>query len=159
MKFTDHLVARAVLLDLDVPDRDSCLRALVDALAAAGALTETADPLARLIAREDVMSTGIHPGVAVPHAATAAAARPVCALARTARGVDFRSLDGGAVRLVFCLLGPPEAADTHVRLLGRLARLIECPGLIDDLLAAGTPDSLIALLRAAERRGERGPER
>jgi len=152
MRLVDHLDPRAVLIDLDIADRDSCLRALVEALTKIGSVTASPEPLARLIEREAVMSTGIHPGVAVPHAYSAAVPKSVCAIARVSRGVDFKSLDGGPVRLVFCLLGPPEATDAHVRLLARLARLIEMPGLLDDLQRAGTTESVITLLRIAEKK-------
>jgi len=152
VRLVEYLDQRNVLLDIESPDRDALLRRLVECLVSTGALTAVEEPLRRLIEREEVMSTGIHPGIAVPHAYTGAAPKSVCALARLASGMDFRSLDGGKVFIVFCLLGPPDATEQHVRLLARIARLIEMPGVIDDLRMAATPDSLITLLRTAERR-------
>jgi mannitol/fructose-specific phosphotransferase system IIA component (Ntr-type) len=152
MKLTDYIDTRHVLLDVEVSERDAVLRRIVEALAATGALTETEEPLRKLIEREEVMTTGIHPGIAVPHAYTPTAPKSVCALARVPGGAEFKSLDGGKVDLIFCLMGPREATEHHVRLLARIARLIELPGVVDDLKMAATTESLITLLRAAERR-------
>jgi mannitol/fructose-specific phosphotransferase system IIA component (Ntr-type) len=156
LNLADVLDARNVLLDLDVPDRDACLRRMVEAFAATGAVPGVSGPLAKLIERERVMSTGIHPGIAVPHAYTSDARRTACALARVAGGVDFGSLDGGPVEIVFCILGPPEATDRHVRLLARIARLIAMPGFLDGLRAAPAPQAVIDLIASSEARLGRG---
>ena len=152
MRLLDYLDVRHVLLDLEQTDRDAVLGRIVGALAATGALSEVEEPLRRLIEREEVMTTGIHPGVAVPHAYTQAAPRSICALARLPAGVDWHSLDGEKVTIVFCLLGPPEATDQHVRLLARVAKLIEMPGVMEDLRMAATHESLLTFLKSAERR-------
>ena len=153
MKLLDYIDVRHVLIDLTAPDRDTVLKRLTEALHATGALISIEAPLRLLIEREELMSTGIHPGVALPHAYTPAAPQTVCALARLALGgVDWRSLDGSPTTMVFCLLGPPEATEIHLKLLARIAKLLELPGAMDDLRMAATPDSLLALLRASEKR-------
>ena len=154
MKLTEHIIPGNILIDVVAPDRDSCLSQIVERLHTNGSLTEVEGPLAKLIEREEVMSTGIHPGVAVPHAYTAALKETICAIARVKDGVDFKSLDGTPVYLVFCLMGPTDAADHHLRLLARLARLIESPGFLDDLRRAATAESLLILLKSAERKFE-----
>jgi mannitol/fructose-specific phosphotransferase system IIA component (Ntr-type) len=152
MRLLDYLDLRHILLDLKEPDRDAVFRRLVAALHSSGAVTSVETPHKLLIEREELMTTGIHPGVAVPHAYTSEAPRTVCALARLAEEVDWNSLDGSKTSLVFCLLGPPEATETHLKLLARIAKLIDLPGAMDDLRMAATPDSLLALLRATEKR-------
>jgi mannitol/fructose-specific phosphotransferase system IIA component (Ntr-type) len=152
VRLLDYLDLRHVLLDLKEPDRDAVLRRLVEALRGTDMVESTDGPLRLLVEREELMTTGIHPGVAVPHAYTHEVPQTVCSFARLANGVDWKSLDGSPTSLVFCLLGPPEATETHLKLLARIAKLIDLPGAMDDLRMAATPDSLLSLLRAAEKR-------
>jgi mannitol/fructose-specific phosphotransferase system IIA component (Ntr-type) len=104
-----------------------------------------------LKAREKLCSTCVDDGVAIPHSRNAIIGlvkHPVIAYGRHA-GIDFGSLDGQPVRHFFLLCAP--TVQQHLRLLGRLARMVRQPAFRDGLLAAQTPEDVLALVRTFER--------
>ncbi|MCG6656469.1 PTS IIA-like nitrogen regulatory protein PtsN [Halomonas campisalis] len=78
----------------------------------------------RLIGRERLGSTGIGNGVAIPHARSPHCHAPVAAFLKLADPIDFDAIDGEPVDLVFVLLVPEEADDTHLALLGQVAGIM-----------------------------------
>jgi PTS system nitrogen regulatory IIA component len=103
--------------------------------------------LGGLLDREEVMSTGIGHGIAIPHARLAAITEMKLALARYPHGVSFQSLDDQPVLLAFGVIGPPAEADRHVKLLARIARLVKQPGAVQEMLHAPTGEEVVAILR------------
>ncbi len=103
-----------------------------------------------LQAREEVLSTGIGEGVAIPHAKTPLVGELLMAAGVSAQPVDFDSLDGRSVDLFFMLLGPDAAAGAHVKALGRISRVLRRPGLRDALRAAPDPDAFLRIIAESE---------
>ena len=120
------------------------------ALFAGGDATLAAAILAGLIEREDVMSTGIGQGIALPHARLVSVPEMRVALARYPRGVPFRALDDQPIVLAFGVIGPPAEADRHVKVLARIARLVKRPHSVSRLLAAPTVDAIHSILADSE---------
>lgn len=102
-------------------------------------------------ARERTLSTGVGLGLALPHARTAAVAETVCALLTTAHPVPYEAHDGKPVSLVFLLAGPEGERGAHVRLLGRISRLLSDAAFRQQLLDAPDATAALALIEAAER--------
>ncbi len=73
--------------------------------------------------REQVQSTAVDDGIAIPHAKTGAIAEPVCCLVRSPSGVAFGAQDGRPSRLFFGVLAPESDLATHLKLLARVSRL------------------------------------
>jgi mannitol/fructose-specific phosphotransferase system IIA component (Ntr-type) len=104
-----------------------------------------------LKAREKLCSTCVDEGVAIPHSRNALVGlvrKPVIAYGRHV-GIDFGALDGQPVQHFFLLCAP--TVQQHLRLLGRLARMLHDPAFLGKLNAAQTPDDVLALVRASER--------
>jgi mannitol/fructose-specific phosphotransferase system IIA component (Ntr-type) len=104
-----------------------------------------------LKAREKLCSTCVDEGVAIPHSRNAIVGlvkQPVIAYGRHA-GIDFGALDGQPVQHFFLLCAPNVRQ--HLQLLARLARMIHLPAFRDGLLAAQTPEDVLALVRQNER--------
>ncbi|MCM2131084.1 PTS IIA-like nitrogen regulatory protein PtsN [Larsenimonas rhizosphaerae] len=78
----------------------------------------------RLIGRERLGSTGVGNGVAIPHARNPHCKSPLASFIRLADPIDFDAIDNEPVDLVFVLLVPEEAEDTHLTLLGQIAELL-----------------------------------
>ena len=145
MLLTDLLAPPRVVLPLRGSTKPAVMRELlVAALPGAGAADLDA-VMAALLARESVLSTGIGDGVAIPHAKTGRVDRLLMAAGVAATPVDYDALDGRPADLFFLLLGPETAATEHVKMLGRLARVLRKPGLCDALREA--PDAA-AFVRA-----------
>ena len=78
----------------------------------------------RLIGRERLGSTGIGNGVAIPHARSPHCQAPIAAFLKLAEPIDFDAIDGDPVDLVFVLLVPAEADETHLSLLSQVASVL-----------------------------------
>jgi mannitol/fructose-specific phosphotransferase system IIA component (Ntr-type) len=147
MKLADHLDESWIDVELRPADRDDALRRVVELFQSGGAVTDVREATRRLVYREDVMSTSVEPGVALPHALSDAVSRSVVSVCRCPDGVDFNAPDGAPVQLLFTLLGPADARATHVKLLARIARILRQEGAREELLAAGSPAELAAAVR------------
>jgi PTS system nitrogen regulatory IIA component len=126
-----------VLLDLDVSSKKRLFEQI-------GLLFENSRQISRsrvfdaLFDREKLGSTGLGYGVAIPHGRIKTLKEPVCAFVRTAAPIAFESPDGQPVNLVFAMLVPEHANETHLELLSELAQMFSDAGLRDAL--AATPD-------------------
>jgi mannitol/fructose-specific phosphotransferase system IIA component (Ntr-type) len=100
--------------------------------------------------REQMMSTGVGKGLGLPHAKTSAATETVAAFATTAEPVDFGAIDDEPVRLLLLVVGPEEHKSQHVKILGRISRLVSRDGLRERLVNATTPETIIEILRKGE---------
>jgi len=144
----DHLAPERILLDGRAAGKSEVLSDLARLLAMDGG-PDSASILEGLLDREQVMSTGIGHGIAIPHARLHVPETRV-ALARYPRGVDFKALDHQPVFLAFGVIGPPSGADQHVKMLARIARLVKTGSSIADLLAAPTVEEVMATLQRHE---------
>jgi fructose-specific phosphotransferase system IIA component len=100
--------------------------------------------------RERLGTTGIGDGIAIPHARTDAVDQLVIALGRSARGVEFESLDGRKVKLLF-LMGTPKGSVSHyLKILAQLTRLLKEGTFRDKLLEARDKEIVVSLFREIE---------
>ena len=107
---------------------------------------DAGEVLEALLAREQAGSTGVGSGVAVPHARLPGLDRMRGVFVRLETPVDFDSVDGQPVDLLFALLAPPDAGSEHLRALARVSRLLRQSQLREQLRQARTVDALSALL-------------
>jgi len=109
------------------------------------------DTVYRLLAdREKLGSTGIGGGIAIPHATTDDLDDFRMALLTLPGGVDFGSLDGRPVMVVFAMIGPESRRSDHVRILAALSRLVKQEGFTESLAGASDPQDAIRLVRTTE---------
>ncbi len=126
-----------VLLDLDVSSKKRLFEQI-------GLLFENSRQIPRsrvfdsLFDREKLGSTGLGYGVAIPHGRIKTLKEPVCAFVRTAAPIAFESPDGQPVNLVFAMMVPEHANETHLELLSELAQMFSDAALREAL--AATPD-------------------
>jgi PTS system nitrogen regulatory IIA component len=99
-----------------------------------------------LLQRERLGSTGLGRGIAVPHVKLKSLERIVCLFARLEEPIDFESIDGEPVDLVFLLLAPEHASGDHLKALARISRLVREPVLLELLRAASDSASLRRIL-------------
>jgi Kef-type K+ transport system membrane component KefB/mannitol/fructose-specific phosphotransferase system IIA component (Ntr-type) len=131
--------------------------AITELVRALGSLLRGMKRAARsaVIERELVAPTGLGDEVAIPHAAVEGLSRPLLALGRTPRGIDFDAPDGRPARLVFLLLIPPKAYENEVRILASIARSTYDARARDELMAASGIDEVVRVLsRSAKRTRE-----
>lgn len=117
--------------DLFIPelksrDKEGALKEMVDALVKAQRITEGDILLQMLRQREHLGSTGIGRGVAVPHGRTLAITRLAVVFARSAEGIEFDSMDGKPVHLIFLTVAPPqERSNLYLPVLGKIVEMVK----------------------------------
>ncbi len=124
MKFADFVSFDAIRADLQADTKEEVVREMTRALLDAGKIaTGEADSIVKAIMkREELGSTGIGRGVAVPHTKHPSVDRLVGTVAVSHDGVDFESLDGEKVQLFFLLISPPDRPGDHLRALENISR-------------------------------------
>jgi PTS system nitrogen regulatory IIA component len=146
MDISDFLTPDRVLLDLRARDK----RQLVGEIARAfGRLVPSLQPETiemALLAREQLGSTGLGSGFALPHARIEGLSQYLGLFARPGKPVDFDSIDGKPVQLVFVLLIPSETAISHVTALAAISRRFRDAGRVTRLAKAKTPAEAYGLL-------------
>lgn len=151
MLLTELLTPDRIRVPLAVADKAGALRELTQLLAArAGVPVEPL--LAAVLERENVLSTGIGHGIAIPHAKSSLVSELMLVSGSSPVGVPFEALDGEPVRLFFLLIGPDDAAGQHVKALSRIARLVRRESVRAALLSAATPEAFHQVLVEAEER-------
>ncbi|MDR1031334.1 MAG: PTS sugar transporter subunit IIA [Treponema sp.] len=124
-----------IKVGLESEDKDEVFEELVDYFCQVQGSDGREEILAALKARELKMSTGIRKGIAVPHGQTDVVERIYGVLGISRQGIDYDALDGEPVYLVFMILAPYHDSEKHLRLLKRLAQLLDNGEFFRDLAA------------------------
>ncbi|PQO46535.1 PTS sugar transporter subunit IIA [Blastopirellula marina] len=124
MKFADFISIKAIKPELESKDKEAVIRELVASLVTAGEIMEdSAESIIKAIMkREELGSTGIGRGIAVPHTKHPSVEKLVGTVGVSTDGVDFNSLDGESVHLFFLLVSPPDRPGDHLRALENISR-------------------------------------
>ncbi|MFQ6093886.1 MAG: PTS sugar transporter subunit IIA [bacterium] len=146
------LKKETIALRLKERKKEDVIEELVDLMAGAKLLKDKAEALQNVLERERMISTGIGEGVAIPHAKYDQLTKPLLAFGRSPEGIKFESLDGRKVHLVFLLLSPKEDPAKYVKLLGKMARLLDNGELREALKRAETPEQIIDTIKEEERK-------
>ncbi len=125
-RLRDLVPRKAVVPNIEAATKSEAIRALVKSLVSAEEISrnDEDDVVAALLRREELGSTGIGRGVAIPHAKNAAVNRVVAAIGRSPTGVNFESLDGEPVRLIVLVVSPPDKPGDHLRAIERISRTL-----------------------------------
>lgn len=152
MSLAALIPSEAILDGLESTSKESVLKEMVEALAAAGRVGPGAvDPMVEaLLEREALGSTGIGRGIAVPHAKHESVRGLVAALGRSDKGIEFSALDGQPVYLVFLLLASKGSSGPHLEALARAAKLARDEHFHRFLRNARNSGELEAVLREAD---------
>lgn len=119
-------------------------------LAARGAELDARAVFDTLLQRERLGSTGIGNGLAIPHGRFSGLKRMFGVFARLERPIDFESVDGVPVDLVFVLLAPEDAGADHLQGLAKIARLMRNPAVVQNLRATRDPAAIYSILTAQD---------
>ena len=134
-----------VIVEIDATTKEQAVRQLAERLMAAGRLTGLDEYLAAVAAREEHFPTGIEGGVAIPHAQSDLVTIPSVAVATTTKGIDFGA-DDGASHLIFLIAAPASGENTHLEILGSLARKIMHEDFRDRLRAETNPAQIAEIV-------------
>ena len=150
MKITDLLKPQSILLNASPTNKADAIYTLGDLMDKGGNLSDKAEYLEAVFAREESGSTGLGDGIATPHAKSAGVKEAGLAAMVVPNGVDFEALDGQPSRLFFMIAAPEGAADTHVEVLSKLATMVIDSDFKNALIQATTVDRFLELITAKE---------
>lgn len=145
MRLRELFTERAVELDLESDDKDGVLKELVGLLdldqKSEGILYKT------LKRRENLGSTGIGKGIAIPHCRSLVVSRLRLAYGRKKSGLDFNAIDSAPVTNFFLIIAPPlEVSNQYLPVLGKIAQFAKDPEVPDRLAKLKSIDEFLALL-------------
>ena len=145
MRLIDLLNPGAVIPDLKGREKKEVLGEL--AAAVAPGLGVPAERVARVLAeREKLGSTGIGDGIAIPHGKIEGIEGLRVGFARSASGVDFEAMDGGATHLFFVLIAPEESVGDHLKMLARISRMLKNDAFRSRLMKATGREEILSTI-------------
>ncbi len=155
MKFGDFVSTGAIRAQLAAEDKESAIREIISALLDAGSIVpgEVESIVKAIMKREELGSTGIGRGVAVPHTKHPSVQRLVGTVAVSGEGIDFNSLDGEKVQLFFLLISPPDRPGDHLRALENISRQLRDETFCKFLKQASSAEDIQQLLDEADNNG------
>lgn len=143
---------REDLIDLDLTseEKTGVLKEMAELISQGEGISNRDEFLNTILQREGLESTGIGRGVAIPHARTDTVKKTVVALGRSAKGVDFASLDGKPAHLIFLIVSPEEEKSLYIKTLAKISRLVRKDDFRKDLFQARTAGEVVALMEKSE---------
>lgn len=152
MKFADFVSREAITATVVADNKEAVIRELAQSLLQAGVLapSEFESVVKAILKREELGSTGIGRGVAVPHTKHPGVDRLVATVGVSRGGVDFNSLDGERVQLLFLLISPPDRPGDHLRALENISRQLRDETFCKFLKQAKSSDEILQLLDEAD---------
>jgi PTS system fructose-specific IIC component/PTS system nitrogen regulatory IIA component len=139
-----------IKVDLEAEDKDEVFEELVDHFCVAAKIPARDELLRALREREAKMSTGIRKGIAIPHGKTDAVDRVYGAIGISKKGIDYDALDGDPVYILFMFLAPEKDTEGHLRLLQRLAEMLDNPQFYAELLEQKSPQEAYRVVKKYE---------
>ncbi len=152
LRLSELISPATINLSLASNDRESVLKELVDQIPELASQPQGRETLLKALhEREQLHSTGIGDGIALPHARNALVGlvdHPIIVFARHPQGIPYGAIDGLPARLFFLLIAP--TVTQHLAILARLSRLLREPRMRQGLLAADKPAKVLSLIKEAE---------
>ena len=150
MRITDLLDIRSIALDAAPKSKQETLDAAVALMVKSGKITDEDAYRAQVYAREEESTTGIGEGIAIPHGKCDAVNKPGLAAMVIPNGVDFDSLDGEPVTLLFLIAAPNTKDNVHLDVLSKLSMMLMDEEFTKSLRNARTPEEFLAIIDRAD---------
>ena len=142
MKIVDLIKREMVVPELRATDKRGILEELAAYMAGRHPRIDRAVLSRVLVEREQLASTAIGEGVAIPHGKLSSVGEIVACLGRAVKGVEFDSMDGQPTYLFFVLVAPESSTGAHLKALARISRVFKDPEFRRRLLAAPDGESM-----------------
>jgi len=147
VKIMDFLDQDSIIVDLKAYDKKSAIIELVEVLKNRKKVKKVDEVIGVVLEREKLGSTGIGQGVAIPHGKTDALQEQMGVLGISQKGIEFNSLDGEPVHIIFLLLGPVDVMGEHLKALSRISRLFKDKFLRQAIRNAVTAEEIVKIIQ------------
>ena len=150
MRITDLLDKRSIAFDKNPANKQETLDMAVDLMCASGKINDTEAYRKQVYLREEESTTGIGEGIAIPHGKGDCVSKPGLAAMVIKNGVDFDSLDGDPVTLLFLIAAPNTEDNIHLDVLSKLSVMLIDDNFTESLRNAGSVDEFMEIIDKAD---------
>lgn len=151
MKISDLLKKEIMIMELAADNKIDAINEMIAKLKEKKMISDEELFREEIMNREELSSTGLGDGIAMPHAKTKAVNTPCVLFARSEKGIDYDSLDGQPAYLFFMIAAEDGANNTHIETLANLSKLLLKANFIEKLRKAKNQDEVIELVEAGEK--------
>ena len=152
MTLIEILSGKSVIVGLNGRNKREILEELVDTLEVGDKITDRDKVLDAVLLREEIMSTGIGHGIAIPHGKSEYVTELGGVLGIKGEGVDFDALDGKPTYIFFLLVSPLDVSGPHIKALARISRLLKGEDFRQRLIASKNKDDAISIIETEEKK-------
>jgi fructose-specific phosphotransferase system IIA component len=150
MKLTDLLHKNCIIAELKGTAKEDVINELIDLFKNDSRVIDLKKVRDAVLERENIMSTGVGKGFAIPHGKTNAVNEILAAFGKTENPIDYQALDNQPVNLVFLLVGKDNMVSTHIKLLSRISRMMTKEEFRDKLRFAKSNDEILEIFKTEE---------
>jgi len=150
MKVFELLNPKCILTDFKSSNKDEVINELVDLLDGDDRVIDIEEVRKCIFDREKIMSTGVGKGFAIPHGKTNSITDILAAFGRSYKPIEYDSLDGEPVQLVFLLVGKDNLVGKHIKLLSRISRLMNNEDFRKKLVEAKSKEAILKIFEEEE---------
>lgn len=146
MLLEDFVKEETIIADLSASDKESAIRQMAGTLAASGAVSDEKAFIKGIMAREDIESTAIGNGIAIPHTRGGCCTRLAISVGRSKEGIEFNALDGKPVFIVFMIAAPQEAKKEYLQVIAKIARFLKHGQNRELIREADTTETILSVI-------------
>jgi len=150
MKVHELLDIKYILTEFKSEDKDNIINELVDLLKGDSRIIDLEEVRKCVFEREEKMSTGVGKGFAIPHGKTNSVTDILAAFGKSETPIEYNSLDGEPVHLLFLLIGKENLVAKHIKLLSRISRLMNNEEFRKKLINASSKESILKIFEEEE---------
>ena len=150
MKVYELLQTKNILTEFKSENKNDVINELVDLLKGDERVTDLEEIRKCVFEREEKMSTGVGKGFAIPHGKTNSVTDILAAFGKSETPIEYNSLDGEPVHLVFLLIGKENLLAKHIKLLSRVSRLMNNEDFRRKLVEASSQDEILKIFEEEE---------
>jgi len=150
MKVHELLDIKYILTEFKSEHKDDVINELVDLLKGDSRIIDLEEVRKCVFEREEKMSTGVGKGFAIPHGKTNSVTDILAAFGKSETPIEYNSLDGEPVHLVFLLIGKENLVAKHIKLLSRISRLMNNEEFRKKLINASSKESILKMFEEEE---------
>ena len=150
MKICDIIRKDQILAELKGQNKEDVINELIDLFKDDDRVINLEKIRTAVLEREKIMSTGVGKGFAIPHGKTDSVKEIIAAFGKSTKPIDFAALDEQPVHLVFLLVGKDNLVGPHIKLLSRIARMMNKDEFRENLLKAKTAEEIFDIFQEEE---------
>ncbi len=152
MTLMEILSGKSVIIGLKGQNKREILKELVNELEIGDKITDRDKVLQAVLEREDIMSTGIGHGIAIPHGKSEYATTLGGVLGIKSEGINFEALDGKKTYIFFLLVSPLNVSGPHIKALARISRVLKGEDFRQRLISISNSEEALAIIEAEDKK-------